>query len=72
MRTTSIGFSIKKYMTILPAKRMTKIQKGPNPGDSMWPFYPLVGGHLTEPFKGSPNHPQKRSPAELPGLMQTS
>ena len=29
-----------------------------NPGDSKWPFYPLVGGHLTFEF-GSLNHPQK-------------
>ena len=29
------------------------------PGDSMWPFHPLVGGHLTIKFKGSLNHPKK-------------
>ena len=28
------------------------------PGDSKWPFHPLVGGHLT-PLKGSLNHPKK-------------
>ncbi len=35
------------------------------PGDSKWPFDPLVGGHLTFP-KGHLTIP-KRSPAELPG-----
>ena len=29
-----------------------------SPGDSKWPFHPLVGGHLT-PSKGSLNHPKK-------------
>ena len=28
------------------------------PGDSKWPFHPLIGGHLT-PWKGSLNHPKK-------------
>ncbi len=31
------------------------------PGDSLWPFHPLVGGHLTilNHSKGSLNHPEK-------------
>ena len=36
------------------------------PGDSKWPFDPLVRGHLTFP-KGHLTIP-KRSPAELPGI----
>ena len=28
------------------------------PGDSRWPFHPLVGGHQ-QPLKGSLNHPKK-------------
>ena len=45
------------------APRVVKLQV---PGDSKWPFHPLVGGHLTiEKGHGSPS--RKRSPAELPG-----
>ena len=36
------------------------------PGDSKWPVYPVVGGHLTFP-KGHLTIPI-RSPAELPGI----
>ena len=47
------GFSSEKHM--LQYENLTLIN---NPGDSKWPFYPLVGGHLTFEF-GSLNHPQK-------------
>ena len=36
------------------------------PGDSKWPFFPLVGGH-DSPLKGSLNHP-KIGHKELPGM----
>ena len=29
-----------------------------SPGDSKWPFHPLIGGHQ-HPLKGSLNHPKK-------------
>ena len=48
-----------KNMTQL---RLSQFKKGPckcfSPGDSKWPFYPLIGGHLTIP-KRSLNHPKK-------------
>ena len=44
----------------------TETFKNCPPGDSKWPFHPLVGGHLTIE-KGHLTIP-KRSPAELPGL----
>ena len=40
------------------------------PGDPMWPFYPLVEGHLT--LKGSLNHPKKGTFAELLVQVESS
>ena len=52
-----------------------KKKKRPKPGDSKWPFHPLVGGHLTF-LKGSLNHPKKVSQncqeCGVPNFQQTT
>ena len=42
----------------LPGERIGCRNKIYEPGDSKWPFYPLVGGHLT-PYKGHLTIPKK-------------
>ena len=36
----------------------TRLDRTSHGGDSLWPFHPLVGGHLTI-RKGALNHPKK-------------
>ena len=38
------------------------------PGDSMWPFYPLIGGR-DSPLKRSLNHPKKVTLNHQPGAL---